>query len=327
MARSTIVLIGGASGVGTSTIAREVARRLDITHLIETDHLREVLRGAIDKKYAPVLHMSSYNAYRALRIPDHMVPKKFRDRVIAGFVEHASMVKPAIDMVIKRAVEDASDLVIEGVHLVPGLVHPENYQYADVHMVILYADEEEHRERFVKRAMEKGRGGRHLEYFRQIRIIHDFLLEAADEHGIPTIKNDDIDRTVSEVLSVVRSVSVVIKSVHNLEDSIREAEIIRENNCRLINIGFPIPGKRDVIKVSFRRDPVDEWEEILNNEESQQYFKHLYSASNNVHYHKISAPDEGSLHRAIEKLRMEGFKVEELRSGDVREVGKEDREG
>ena len=31
MAKPTIVLIGGASGVGTSTIAREVARRLDIT--------------------------------------------------------------------------------------------------------------------------------------------------------------------------------------------------------------------------------------------------------------------------------------------------------
>jgi len=320
LAKPTIVLIGGASGVGTSTIAREVARRLDITHLIETDHLREVLRGAIDEEYAPTLHMSSYNAYRALRIPDHMIPEKFEDRVIAGFVDHASMVKPAIDMVIKRAAEDASDLVIEGVHIVPGLVSPDDYPFADVHMVILCADEEEHRERFVKRAMEKGRGGRHLEYFKQIRVIHDFLVEAAEEHGIPVIKNDEIERTVQEVLAVVRKVTLTVKSVHPLKESIKEAKILREHNCRMMDVGFPIPGKEDVIKVTFHRDPVDEWREILGQEESRDYFKHLYSASNNVHYHQITAPNEESLERALEALEEAGIEVEPVEPGEEPEV-------
>ncbi len=319
MAKPTIVLIGGASGVGTSTIAREVARRLDITHLIETDHLREVLRGAIDEEYAPTLHMSSYNAYRALRIPSHMIPEEFEDRVIAGFLDHASMVKPAIDMVIKRAVEDASDLVIEGVHIVPGLISPDDYPYADVHMVILYADEDEHRERFVKRAMEKGRGGRHLEYFRQIRVIHDFLIEAAEEHGIPVIKNDEIERTVQEVMAVVRKVTRLIRSVHPIEDSIKEARILREHNCRMMDVGFPIPGKRDVLKVTFHRDPVDEWREILDREESRDYFEHLHSASNDVHYHRVTAPDEKALKRALEALKEAGIEVEEIEPGSDRD--------
>ena len=42
-----------------------------------------------------------------------------------GFEEHASFVIPAIEKVIRRAVDDFDDIVIEGVHLVPGLVNIE----------------------------------------------------------------------------------------------------------------------------------------------------------------------------------------------------------
>ncbi len=315
MPRSRIIMIGGASGVGTSTIAREVTRRLNITHLIETDHLREVLRGAIDEEYAPTLHMSSYNAYKALRLPDNVVPDDLRDRVIAGFIDHASAVKPAIDRVVKRAVEDASDLVIEGVHIVPGLVRPEEYTEASVHMVVLCAEEEAHKERFVKRAMEKGRGGRHLEYFKQIRIIHDFLVEAAENHGIPVVENDDIERTVMEILSIVNEYEYTIRSVHDIETSLREAEILREHGCRMEDIGFPIPGRGDVLRVTFRRDPVTEWKDILNTEKARDYFSHLFSASDNVHFHRVKAPDESCLEKALEELHEEGIQAEVVRGG------------
>src|SRR5215210_1550424 len=42
-----VVLIGGATGVGTSTLAADVARRLNIQSVVGTDSIREVLRRAI----------------------------------------------------------------------------------------------------------------------------------------------------------------------------------------------------------------------------------------------------------------------------------------
>src|SRR5215208_5438287 len=55
-----VVLIGGATGVGTSTLAADVARRLNIQSVVGTDSIREVLRRAISPDLLPLLHKSSY---------------------------------------------------------------------------------------------------------------------------------------------------------------------------------------------------------------------------------------------------------------------------
>jgi 2-phosphoglycerate kinase (EC 2.7.1.-) len=39
-----VILIGSASGIGKSTIASELAKTLGITHTIETDFIREIVR-------------------------------------------------------------------------------------------------------------------------------------------------------------------------------------------------------------------------------------------------------------------------------------------
>jgi 2-phosphoglycerate kinase len=54
-----VVLVGGSTGVGTSTLAADVARRLNIQSVIGTDSIREVLRRAISPDLLPVLHKSS----------------------------------------------------------------------------------------------------------------------------------------------------------------------------------------------------------------------------------------------------------------------------
>ena len=59
-----VVLIGGATGVGTSTLAADVARRLNIQSVIGTDSIREVLRRAISPDLLPILHKSSFEITR-----------------------------------------------------------------------------------------------------------------------------------------------------------------------------------------------------------------------------------------------------------------------
>ena len=82
-----IILIGGASGVGTSSMAFELASRLGLKNLISTDMIREVMRKIVSQKLSPVIHKSSFNAYESIRTP-LLGP----DPVVEGFISHVDVV-------------------------------------------------------------------------------------------------------------------------------------------------------------------------------------------------------------------------------------------
>ena len=63
--RPLLLLIGGTAGVGKSTIATEVGHRFGIVRTQSTDMLREVMRMMTPQRLSPVLHASSYNAWKA----------------------------------------------------------------------------------------------------------------------------------------------------------------------------------------------------------------------------------------------------------------------
>src|SRR5688500_14806238 len=54
--RPLIILIGGATGVGKSTVATQLAGRLGITRIIPTDAIREVMRSMFSEELMPTLH-------------------------------------------------------------------------------------------------------------------------------------------------------------------------------------------------------------------------------------------------------------------------------
>src|SRR5690606_18625995 len=51
-----IVLIGGTTGVGKSTVATTVANRLGIVRIVSTDAIREVMRGIFTRRMMPSIH-------------------------------------------------------------------------------------------------------------------------------------------------------------------------------------------------------------------------------------------------------------------------------
>jgi len=113
-----IILIGGASGVGTSSIAFEVANRLGIRNMISTDMIREVMRKIVSRELLPSIYESSYTAYQSLRIP----PPPELDEVLIGFRDHVDSVSIGVEAVIERALTEGISIVIEGVHIVPGFI-------------------------------------------------------------------------------------------------------------------------------------------------------------------------------------------------------------
>lgn len=204
--RPIIIILGGTTGVGKSTIAVEAAHRLGITRVVSTDSIREVMRAVFSKELMPALYESSFLAYKTLRFPFPSV----MDPLVVGFREQTSVVAVGVNATIERAVKEASHLVMEGVHIAPGFVSidiPLNKAII-VPIVITAEDPEQHKSHFYIRDIETG-GMRNVEryrhYFENIRRIGEYVEELADEYGFAKISGLHVDTAVLRILDVCMS--------------------------------------------------------------------------------------------------------------------------
>ena len=190
-----IILIGGASGVGTSSMAFELANRLRLKNLISTDMIREVMRKIVSKELSPVIHKSSFDAYEAIRTPSIRI-----DSVIEGFISHVDVVNVGIEAIIERSVKEGISTIIEGVHVVPGFIRKDLMENNNIIMFTLTVDDDEaHKQRFysrcrqpwVKRSLE-----RYMDNFETIRKTQNFLVDQAKIHDTRIINNVDINETI-----------------------------------------------------------------------------------------------------------------------------------
>ena len=314
MRKPYVILIGSASGIGKSTIAAELAKQLNIKHLIESDFIRAVVRGIIGKEYAPALHSSSYDAYKNLRNKARF--ENYEDLVSAGFDEHASYVIPALEKIIQRAITDYDDIVIEGVHLVPGLIDIEQFkEFANIYFFVLSSDEDSHKERFVKRAVQIHRGGKQLDYFKENRIIHDHLLEQAEKNDVVVINTETIEKSMDSILSVINKACTTIKltnSVDELEDVINI--IINENNGSIEKITYNITGFKEPlvrnINISDAKSSMRFIKNINENKDKKEYLSKLYDLSdyrNTV----ICASNPEKIEKIIKELESRGYVLNE----------------
>jgi len=204
--RPLLLFVGGTAGVGKSTIATELATRLEIVRTQSTDMLREVMRVMLPQRLLPTLHASSFEAWRALPLAPGPTPD--RETLLAeGYRSQADAVALSCEAVVRRALKERVSLILEGVHVYPELVDRAT-SGADalvVSAVVAVLKPEELRARF------RGRGGRvpqrrserYLASFEAIWGLQDYLLSEADRHGMTIVVNDDKDRAVREVLNRV----------------------------------------------------------------------------------------------------------------------------
>ncbi len=208
-----VILISGATGVGKSTTAAQLAARLGIMHVIGTDAVREVMRKIISPELMPTLHLSSYTAWKAIRTP--IAPGE--DRTITGFEEHAKYVLVGVEAVIERALREGLSLILEGVHLVPGFLRREIMDRPNVVLVVLTAsDEEQHRSRMFMRSeslVTKRPVQSYLDEFPKIRTIQEYLISRAKEEGTIIIESITVEQTVAAVFEEVmkRARQIVFK--------------------------------------------------------------------------------------------------------------------
>jgi 2-phosphoglycerate kinase len=198
-----LLLVGGATGTGKSTIATEAAHRLGITRVTSTDFIRQTMRAFFSEEFMPSIHYSSFEAQLALTRAEE---EESGDSAILGFLDQTRNVLVGAQAALERAATEHWSMVLEGVHLVPGMLAADFPGAFVVQCVVAIEDETLHRSHFWVR--EYATDGlrpldKYLDALPRIRQIQDYIVERAARHDVPVIQNDSLDRAIADVLDLV----------------------------------------------------------------------------------------------------------------------------
>jgi 2-phosphoglycerate kinase len=171
-----VVSLGGAPGVGKSTIATRLALRLGINRVVPTDAVREVLRTVVPQAVLPELHVSTYES---------IAGNGEADASLSSFYRQSHAVVSASVAVAARLSSERRSVILEGAHLLPGEVRRHLAERGSdaivVELLMTVAREESHRDHLTRRLQtEPARAGqRHLQHLPVIRRLQDELQRLA----------------------------------------------------------------------------------------------------------------------------------------------------
>ena len=192
-----ILLIGGATGTGKSTVATEIAYRLGITRVTSTDFVRQTMRAFLSREFMPSIHYSSFEVPSEDELGD----------IVSGFLAQTRNVLIGVRALIERALQEGWSLVLEGVHLVPGML-PAVEGAMVVHCVLAIEDEARHEAHFwVRDSHSDGLRPvqKYLDSLGDIRVLQDFIVESAESSGVPVIENASLELSIGTVMELVLS--------------------------------------------------------------------------------------------------------------------------
>lgn len=205
-----IVLIGGASGVGKTSLAISMANVLDIPRVAATDDIRQIMRLMLSAELMPSIHTSSYL----------VGVEGGEDEVIAGFREQAKVVGLGVRAILERCLEEHSSVIIDGVHLLPDLLdrwkadHPRSFV---AQLCLAVSERKVYEERFAKRASEAPSRPKHkyLSNLDAIQQIQEHLLEVSAQSDIPIIDTSTVG-TIEEATNL--ALMVVVEQLQEREE-------------------------------------------------------------------------------------------------------------
>jgi 2-phosphoglycerate kinase len=165
-----------------------------------TDFVRQTMRAFFSQEFMPSIHYSSFEAAAGLREPEQA-----DDPVIAGFLEQTRNVLVGVRASIERALEEGWSMVLEGVHLVPGMLPPIEGALV-VQCVLAIEDEEEHSTHFMVRDAALDGHRPHQKYIDRlddIRRVQDQIVRRARRHRVPVITHTDMRSALDALLELV----------------------------------------------------------------------------------------------------------------------------
>src|SRR3954466_2932233 len=161
-----IVLIGGASGAGKTTLAGRIKCELGLVHFLGTGFVRAIVQAETTAERDPSLFSMTFQS------PDPV------DHIIT----QARRLSPAVLSCIDRARREGTSIVIEGTHLIPALYHDIG---ADLYLVLRAPAPDAHA------LWIRGDTNTHRDIndadIANIRRIDSYLASEAEHYGVATV--------------------------------------------------------------------------------------------------------------------------------------------
>jgi 2-phosphoglycerate kinase len=189
-----VLLLGGASGVGKTSVSYRLARRYGV-NLVEVDDFQAVLERMTTPEEQPVLHY-----WRTHREEWRRLDEEGR---LAYTLRYGAVMAEALEHVIANHLESRTPIVLEGDFLLPSLAAKAAFgdipADGQVRAVFLYAEDEaqiawNYRAREGREQTERARASwRYSEWLRQ----------EASQMGLPTVAARPWDTVLDRVVAAV----------------------------------------------------------------------------------------------------------------------------
>jgi 2-phosphoglycerate kinase len=146
------------------------------------------MRAFFSHEFMPSIHHSSFEG----------------EPLIETFMEQSRTVLVGVRASIERALQEGWSIVLEGVHLVPGLVPLELERAVVSSCVLRISDETAHAQHFFTRDAGTQRPmAKYLDRFDSIRRLQDLLVSRAVATGTPVVENENAELATRAVAELV----------------------------------------------------------------------------------------------------------------------------
>ena len=190
-----VILLGGSPGTGKTTLGNLLVRQLGLDHHLSTGFIRSSIRPLLSEPDQQLLGMHAFDVGEAL-------PETASDgtsRVFRGVLHQATMLKPSIEACVRRAVREGIGLVVEGSHMIPGVLDPE-----ELGVTLMCVLDVPDRQMLWSRALSPAHSRRQLDEAQLERLLElqDALVTRARALNVPVIMNNNLSTALDDLVAL-----------------------------------------------------------------------------------------------------------------------------